>query len=311
MDYYFGVDIGGTTVKIGLLNAKEELIDKWEIKTNIFNHGESILSDVASSIKNYLVASKIKNEEIIGIGFGVPGPVVGSIVKSCVNLGWVEKDVKKEFLKYIDFNPKIYVGNDANVAAYGETKKGSNKKYDNAVMLTLGTGVGGGVVINGLPISGTNGAAGELGHLKIDHRYHFRCNCGLDGCLETVASATGIVRIFKHHLENHYSVLSGREDLTCKDIFDAAKANDELSLKVLDEVGYYLGEACSILSATLDPEVFIIGGGVSRAGKILIDAIEKYYHKFAFHSTANTPFTLATLGNDGGMYGAALLAKAL
>ena len=309
MDYYFGVDIGGTTVKIGLLNEKEKLVDKWEIKTNTENNGASILKDVADSIKGYSEEKKISKEQIKGIGFGVPGPIVGTYVKKCVNLGWENTDVKEEFLKHIDFEPNIVVLNDANAAAYGETMKGSTGKHQNAVMLTLGTGVGGSIVVNGFPIIGVNGAAGEFGHARVDNIYNFRCGCGRFGCLETVASATGVVRIFKRLLEDNPSSLTGKQDISCKDVFAAAKANDALALRAVDEVGHYLGLACSYLAATVDPEIFIIGGGVSRAGQILLDAIEENYRKYSIVITRKTNFALASLGNDGGMIGAALLSK--
>ena len=152
-----------------------------------------------------------------------------------------------------------------------------------------------------------NGHSGEFGHFHADHKYNFMCNCGKPGCLETVASATGVVRLAKHYLQFEESSLFGIEPLTAKDVFDAAKANDSVALKVVEEVGDYIGKAASIVAMVADPEIFIIGGGVSKAGQFLISAIEKGYNKYAFGATKNTKFILASLGNDGGMLGAALL----
>lgn len=305
----FGVDVGGTTVKIGLVSEDNKLIDKFEIKTNIENNGSSILNDIKDAIYNYLENHNIDKNEITGIGFGVPGPVINNVVKSCINLGWGTVDVEKEFSKLLDWNPKIACSNDANVAALGEMSV--NPSYKNVVMFTLGTGVGGGVIYNGKPIDGAHGAAGELGHFHLDKVHNYKCNCGLTGCLETVASATGVVNLAKEYLPKTPSILSNIEPdkLECKDIFDAAKANDALALKVIEEVGYYIGLAASIVAISIDPDAIIIGGGVSKAGKILLDIIEKYYYELSFHAVKDTKFFIASLGNDGGMLGAALLAK--
>ena len=311
MEYLFGIDIGGTTIKIGFLDNDANLIDKFEIPTNKRDNGDKILIDVRDAILNYIKKNNISKDSIKGIGFGIPGPVSNGIVRGCVNLGWKEKDVCNEFKSLIDFSPIIACGNDANVAALGEMRKGTENNYRNAVMFTLGTGVGGGIILNGKPIDGAHGAGGELGHLHLDYTHNFQCNCGLKGCLETVASATGVVRIAKKYLVNSPSSLHAIniDDLTCKDIFDAAKAGDALALKIVDEVAYYIAYGASVVAAVVDPEVFIIGGGVSRAGKILIESIEKHYEKLAFFALKNTPFILASLGNDGGMVGAALLTK--
>lgn len=311
MSYLFGVDVGGTTIKIGLISHDGRIIDKFEIKTNITNNGQEILKDVRNALYNYLSINKISTAEIDGIGFGIPGPVSNDVVKGCVNLGWKEKNVCQEFASLLDFETKIACGNDANVAALGEMWVGNSNQYHNVVMFTLGTGVGGGIIIDGKPVDGVHGAGGELGHLHLDLVHNYQCNCGLKGCLETVASATGVVRLAKEYLVKMPSSLKNIniEELTCKDVFDAAKAGDALALKVVDEVGYYIGYAASLVAAICDPEAFIIGGGVSKAGRILIESIAKHYEKLAFHAVKNTPFVLASLGNDGGMLGAALLAK--
>lgn len=306
--YLFGVDVGGTTIKIGFMSVDGNIIDKYELKTNKEDNGSNILKDVAKSIVDFLDNKKINYDQVKGIGFGVPGPVTDdNIVTICVNINWKNKDVVKEFSKLIPFKTKIACTNDANAAAIGEMSKGNNFNFKNAIMLTLGTGVGGGVIVSNTAIGGTHGAGGELGHVKADFKYNFKCNCGLSGCLETVASATGVVNIAKKYLETEKSVLSNYENLTCKDVFD--NKDDIVAAKVIDEVCGYLGYICSILASTTNPEVFIIGGGVSKAGNILIDGIRKHFNEFAFAPTADTKIILATLGNDAGMIGAALNVK--
>ena len=309
MEYLFGIDIGGTTVKIGLLDLSGNFIDKWEIPTDRAEKGRHILPDIAKSVLEYLRNNNIAYSAIDGIGFGVPGPVINSVVSQCANLGWENVDVKQEFAKLIPFKTRIVASNDANVAAYGEIMKGGSH-VRNAVMFTLGTGVGGGIVIGGQLLDGTNGAAGEYGHMRADFKHNFICNCGLIGCLETVTSATGVVRLAKEFLrEDKNSVLSQMESFTAKDVYENAEKGDPLCVKVTNEVAYYLGYAASIMAATVDPERFIIGGGMSRSGDFLLKAVEEQYQKFAFRACKKTPFYLAKLGNDAGMVGAALLAK--
>ena len=308
--YLFGVDIGGTTIKIGLIKEEDnQIIEKFVINTNRDNNGTAILPDVRDAIYEAIERNKLSKADIKGIGFGVPGPVSNDIVHKCINLGWGYVDVSKEFKALLDFDTNVSCGNDANCAALGEMYCGNDSDLSSAVMFTLGTGVGGGIIINGKPIDGFNGAGGELGHMHVDSVHNYECNCGLKGCLETVASATGVVRLAKEYLPSSNSSLKELTEITCKDVFDAAKAGDELGLKVVDELGYYIGLAASYLAIVVDPEAFIIGGGVSKAGQILIDSISKHYANFAFHSVKNTSFILASLGNDGGMLGAALLAK--
>lgn len=312
MQYLLGIDIGGTTVKIGLISHIGSVIDKFEIKTNIENNGSSILTDIRNAIYDYIGKNNINKYDIIGIGFGVPGPVVNNVIYKCTNLGWGIVNIVAEFKKLIDWNPVIECTNDANAAALGELYHCDN--VSSSVMFTLGTGVGGGVVLNHKVLNGVNGGAGELGHIQIDSVHNYKCNCGGCGCLETVASATGVVRLTKEYLPTMpNSCLNNIEldSLTAKDVFDAAKEGDELGLKVVKEVGYYIGKAAAFVSAVVDPDVFIIGGGVSKAGKILTDVIEESYRQHAFHISKNTPFQLARLGNDGGMIGAALLTKHL
>lgn len=302
--YAFGVDIGGTTCKIGFFDTSGELIDKWEIRTNTENRGAGILSDVALAVDNKLAQEGISKDEVQGIGIGVPGPVRSDgVVNTCVNLGWGIVNVEEELGTLTGL--KIKVGNDANVAALGEMWQGGAKGCKDVIMVTLGTGVGGGVIVDGRIVAGFNGAGGEIGHMTVNPDEIEACNCGQYGCLEQYASATGIVRVAKRKLAKTAEETSLRkfERLSAKDVFDEAKAGDAVALDLVDEVCGILGAALSNIACVVNPEVIVIGGGVSKAGEILIDAIQKHYIETSFHACRNTRFALADLGNDAGMYG--------
>lgn len=309
MRYCFGIDVGATTVKMGLFNIEEtdaELIEKWEIETDISEHGSLILKDIAYEINNKCDQKNIKKENIIGIGIGVPGPVNSSgVVKKAVNLGWGEFNIEEK-LKSLT---KIYTkaGNDANVAALGEMWKGGGKGYDNIILLTLGTGIGGGIIIDGRIISGAVGAAGEIGHMHINDQETRKCGCGNCGCLEQYASASGIARLAKTRLKeyNGISALKNKNDVSAKDIFDAVRQKDDLAVEIAKEFGEYLGRALADIAVIVNPFVFVIGGGMSKAGEIVIDYIRPPFQKYAFHACKDTKFSLAQLGNDAGIYGAA------
>ena len=306
--YGFGVDIGGTTIKMSLFEMTGHMVDKWEIPTNTSDHGSSILDDVAAVIEGRLVSDGISKEDVEGIGIGVPGPVVeDSVVVCCVNLGWGRVDVAKELSEKTGL--KVRVGNDANVAALGEMWQGGGKGYKNVIMITLGTGVGGGIIIDGKIINGSNGAGGEIGHVFVDEAEEEKCGCGKCGCLEQYASATGIVRLAKRALaaDGRDSALRSVENLSAKAVADAAKAGDALALEVLEKMGKILGTALANAACIVDPEVYVIGGGVSKAGTIITEVIRKYYIERAFQSCRNADFALAQLGNDAGVYGCVYL----
>ena len=302
--YAFGVDIGGTTIKIGLFETSGNLIEKWEIPTRTQENGTYILNDIAEAIAAKLAEKNISEKDIEGIGVGVPGPVGddGTVYK-CVNLGWSVFNVAIELERKTGF--KVKVGNDANVAALGEMWQGGGKGYKNLVMVTLGTGVGGGVIINEKIIPGSDGAAGEIGHLSVKERETETCGCGNHGCLEQYASATGIARVTKKYLEEHddETVLRNTPELTAKAIFDAAKLGDEVAIKMVDETAKILAKGLSLVACVVNPQVFVIGGGMSKAGDFLIEQVQKYYQEYAFHACKNTFFKLADLGNDAGIYG--------
>ena len=302
--YGFGVDIGGTTIKMGFFETNGNLVDKWEIKTNTANGGAEILSDIAKSIDNKLAQEAISKDEVQGVGVGVPGPVRSDgVVNRCVNLGWGIVNVAEELGALTGLTVKV--GNDANVAALGELWQGGAKGCKDAVMVTLGTGVGGGIIVDGKIVAGFHGAGGEIGHITVNPDEIEACNCGQYGCLEQYTSATGIVRMAKRKLakSDDATTLRKIEPLTAKDIFDEAKAGDEVAKELVDELGEILGSALSNLAAVVNPEVIVIGGGVSKAGAILIDTIEEHFKENCFFALKETRFELATLGNDAGIYG--------
>lgn len=307
MKYCFGVDVGGTTVKMGLFQADGVLLDKWEIPTRKDLREDVILSDIAHAIAGKVKEHHIGKSDVVGIGVGVPAAVLDeSYVKRVTNLAWRNKDVKKELEALTDIPVKV--ANDANVAALGEMWKGGGEGYKNLVMVTLGTGVGGGVIINGQIVSGTNGGGGEIGHLTANREETECCGCGKKGCLEQYASATGIARMAKRKFdENTTKTMLDKDNISAKTVFDAVKAGDEVAIEIAEEFGMYLGHGLADVGAVLDPEIFVIGGGVSKAGDILLTYVKKYYDERTFYACENVEFALAKLGNDAGIYGAAKL----
>lgn len=302
--YGFGVDIGGTTIKMGFFETDGKLLDKWEIKTNTENKGENILSDIAKAVDNKLAQEGISKDDVQGIGVGVPGPVNSKgVVNRCVNLGWGVLDVAAELSSLTSLEVKA--GNDANVAALGEMWKGGAEGSSDVIMVTLGTGVGGGIIVDGKIVAGANGAGGEIGHITVNKDEIEACNCGQYGCLEQYVSATGIVRMAKRKLAktDDATILRNTEDLSAKLIFDEAKAGDAVAMGLVDELGEILGSALSNIACVSNPEVIVIGGGVSKAGDILIDTIKKHFVESCFHVCRDTRFELASLGNDAGIYG--------
>ena len=308
MKYCFGVDIGGTTVKIGLFKTDGELVDKWEIKTRTENKGEAILPDIAESLKKKMEEKGLEASQMSGIGIGVPAPVDDNgVVQNTANLGWGYKEVNREMEELTGL--KVAAGNDANVAALGEMWLGAGKGQKNMIMVTLGTGVGGGVIVNGHPLVGAHGAGGEIGHLCVNYEETEHCGCGKTGCLEQYASATGIARLAKKRLaaDDAASSLRDKKEISARTVFDALKDGDKVAEEIVEEFGVYLGHAMANLAAVVDPSVIVIGGGVSKAGEILLDYVEKNFQEKAFFANKNTEFVLATLGNDAGICGAAKL----
>lgn len=307
MRYCMGVDVGGTSVKLGLFETEGKLLDKWEIPTRKENHGEQILPDVAASILGKLEEKKIQREAVAGVGMGIPAPVDSEgVVQQTANVGWGYKEVTRELSELLD-GMRVEAGNDANVAAMGEMWLGAGRGEKNLVMVTLGTGVGGGVIVDGHMIVGHHGAGGEIGHICVNREEEDACGCGLHGCLEQYASATGIAKLARKALsgEHEETVLHGEP--SAKDVFDAVKAGDALATRIADEFGRYLGGALASIAVVADPAVFVIGGGVSKAGPVLIPFVEKAFLEKAFFANKDTKIVLAELGNDAGICGAARL----
>lgn len=307
MEYCFGVDIGGTTVKMGLFTIEGELLEKWEIKTRTEQKGEAILPDVADSLKQKMEEKKLGKEQVSGIGIGIPAPVnAEGIVQNTANLGWGYKEVRREMEDLTQM--KVAVGNDANMAALGEMWLGAGKGEKNLIMVTLGTGVGGGVIVNGQPVVGAHGAGGEIGHICVNYEEEDHCGCGNQGCLEQYASATGITRLAGKRLKADDAPSSHKDrKLSAKAVFDELKKGDKIAEEIVEEFGAYLGHALANLAAITDPSVIVIGGGVSKAGDILLKYVEKAFKERAFFANEDTRLVLATLGNDAGICGAAKL----
>ena len=305
--YVFGVDVGGTTVKMGYFDIEGNLIEKWEIPTRTEDKGVNIIPDIAGSILVKLAQKDIDKKEVVGVGIGVPGPVKeDGTVLVAVNLGWDKRNTNEELEDLLGIPVKT--ANDANVAALGEMWRGGGQGYDDVVAVTLGTGVGGGVIIGGKVIAGSNGAGGEIGHIHLEDNESEECGCKGHGCLEQYASATGVVRLAKKKLADSSKPSVLRDDeVTAKAVWDAVKADDELAKEVANIYGEYLGKGLAAVAAVVNHQVFVIGGGVSKAGRVVIDYMEPYFDKYAFPGTKNAKFVLAKLGNDAGIYGAAKL----
>ncbi len=303
--YVFGVDVGGTTVKLGLFDAQGNVLDKWEIPTRTEDEGSHILPDIADSIREKM--KRIDKDSVLGVGVGAPGPIDSKgVVHRAVNLGWGTFSIKDTLEDLL--NVPVMAGNDANVAALGEMWMGGGQGCRDLIMVTLGTGVGGGIIIDGRILTGSGGAGGEIGHMHVEDEEEESCNCGNKGCLEQYSSATGITRLANRLLaaSGRDSVLRGRE-VSAKSVFDAVKAKDPLAVETAEKFGKYLGDALASIACVVNPEAIVIGGGVSKAGEILIDYIRPHYEKNVFHGSREVKFSLATLGNDAGIYGAAKL----
>jgi len=307
MKYCFGVDVGGTTMKVGFFRADGNLEEKWEIKTRTENEGAAILPDLTASLEQKRSDLGIDQNDIIGIGMGIPAPVKrDGIIRMTPNLGWNYKEAKKE-LEELTGLP-VFITNDANAAALGEMWKGAGAGHANLLMITLGTGVGGGAIVDGHILTGAHGAAAEIGHMHMSEDETDFCGCGNHGCLEQYSSATGMVRVAKKLLAASDEASSLRDgEVTAKSILDGVKAGDALCCKSADISFRYLASAIASAAALLDPEICVVGGGVSKAGQVVLDYLGKYYRDRAFQPDKDLEFTLATLGNDAGIYGAAKL----
>lgn len=304
----FGIDVGGTAVKVGMFNKEGSLLDKWDFSTRKTGDGKDILKDCARFIIDKMKELKLSEEQVLGVGIGIPGPVKDNgEVLMLANLGLANFNIEDEMKSLLGL--KVKAGNDANVAALGELWMGGGKGYRSIVLVTLGTGVGGGIIINGTVLAGSNGAGGEIGHIFVNEDEANACGCGKKGCLEQYASATGIVNLAKKRLSETTAASKLRffPEISAKTVLDCAKAGDQIALEVVEKACYYLGMALSHVAQIIDPEVFVIGGGVSKAGAIITDTTKKYYNSKVMDALKDKEFKLATLGNDAGIYGAAKL----
>ena len=309
MKFGFGVDLGGTTVKIAYFDEQGTMLEKWEIPTVTADGGKQILPDIAASVKDYLAKNNIPAESILGLGIGVPGPVDGKgVVNKCINLGWGVFNIAETLSSLTGFHVKA--GNDANVAALGEYWKGGGAGCENMVFVTLGTGVGGGIVIGGNLLHGSHGSGAEIGHMVLNPSETIPCNCGKFGCVEQYCSATGIARLAREYLAVYADDSSLRTvaNIAAKDVFDAAKSGDAAAKEILNKFYDYMGQFLGSLCSAVDPEVVVLGGGVSKAGQVLLDGVEESFHKYVFHAASGVKFALASLFNDAGAYGAFKLA---
>ena len=305
-NYIYGIDIGGTTVKMGLFDGEGTMIDKWEITTRKDDGGKNILPDIAASIQQKNEEKNITVDQILGIGMGVPGPITEEgVVLKCANLGWGIFSVAEEVEKLTGVK-KVKVGNDANVAALGEQWKGGGRGFNSICMVTLGTGVGGGIVMNGKIVTGSHGAAGEIGHLTVNLHETRVCGCGKRGCLEQYSSATAIMRDAREKVEqtDTPSLLRDYPEITGREIFDAYRAGDDMAEDVVNQFAEYLGLGLSHVAQVMDPDAFVIGGGVSKNGPVVADITKEKYEKNVMFALKDKEFRLAELGNDAGMYGA-------
>ncbi len=304
----FGVDIGGTTIKAGMFDTKGNLLDKWEFNTIRSGDGRALLFSIAEFVRETMHYHKLTDNQVAGVGVGVPGPVRDDgYIYILPNLGMSDFNLEQELKKILGL--KVKAGNDANVAALGELWMGGGKGSESMVMITLGTGIGGGIIINGRVVAGDRGAAGEIGHIMVNDDETEVCGCGKKGCLEQYSSATGIVKLAKAYLadSDEPSRMRAYQNLNAKAVFDCAKASDKLAKNVVEDACRYLGKALAQVAQVIDPEAFVIGGGVSKAGDILLRTTKRYYESMVMDALKNKKFRLAVLGNDAGIYGAAKL----
>ncbi|SFA71073.1 glucokinase [Lentibacillus halodurans] len=309
-----GVDIGGTTVKIGIIDNDGNIMDKWEIPTDKANYGASVISDIWASISEKLDQRNMNSETIKGIGIGAPGFIdsASGYVYEAVNIGWKHLPLANE-LQAASGLP-VFAANDANAAVLGENWKGAGENAKNLVALTLGTGVGGGIIVNGNILSGENGTGGEIGHTTIDPNGYW-CNCGRRGCLETIASATGMVRQAMDKMEQEpESSLASRYKIngaiTAKDIFELSKKGDVSCKEIIAYTADVLGFTIANAAIIINPSKILIGGGVSQAGGNFIQLIDHAFRQYALSRVSDVcELNTARLGNDAGIIGAAFLVR--
>lgn len=310
MDYYVGIDLGGTNTKIGLLNIEGDILKSSIIKTLSSEGVDKTMERIWIVIQELAKEADISIKNIKGIGLGIPGPVEEqSVVAFFANFPWgTNVNIKKKLEKITGIETKL--DNDANIIALGEAKYGAAKGSKSSVTVALGTGIGGGIYVNGMLISGFKGAGGEVGHMKIvkDGRL---CGCGQKGCFEAYASATGLIREAVSRLTVNkqnllYTMIEGNiTGLEAKDIFDAAKEGDIFSLDLVDYEAEYLAMGIANILNIINPETIVLGGGVALAGDILLEPLRKKLEKYALPVTLEgLKIVQGVLGNEAGIKGA-------
>lgn len=308
---FAGIDLGGTTAKLGLFKEDASLLRKWEIKTRKEDGGSHVIPDLAETIRDNIAAEGLPFEALAGVGLAVPGPIhKDGYLERCVNIGMENMNPVKDMSELLG---GVFVkgGNDANVAALGEVWQGGGKGYSDVVVVTLGTGVGGGVIHNGKIVEGSKGMGGEIGHMCVNWEEdpENKCNCGSIGCVEYYASATGIARRARKILAECSEPSALRkvpaDKISAKRVLDEAKAGDALATRCVEECMDFLSRMMALMTMAIDPDIFVIGGGVSKAGDYLLDVIEKHYAPKIFLSKEHAKVALAKLGNDAGIFGAA------
>ena len=311
MKHYLGIDIGGTAVKLGIVNEAGAVLAKAEESVSFDGYRTPILTTVLKAAQAFLAAQSVPAESLAGIGVSATGQIdsrKGIVAGTCGNFpNYINSPIQAELERL--FGLPVTVANDANCMTLGEVWVGGAKGYTDVIGVTLGTGVGGGVIVNGKVIDGAHGAGGEIGHITVNPHETAVCGCGKHGCLEQYSSATGVVRCMKKLLDENPDTpctLRGT-DFAAKDVFDAARAGDALAAREVDEMTDILGMALASIASTTDPEMFMVGGGVARAGDVLFNPLREHFKTYAFSSCRETPIVAATLGNDAGIYGAVRL----
>lgn len=316
-DKIIAIDLGGTTCKLAIVSIEGEILQKWSIKTNVLNQGQAIVPDIIESIRERMALYQLSEADFLGMGMGSPGTInhADKTVTGAYNLNW-QGMVPVGRLFEEAFGLPFQLDNDANIAALGEQRYGSGDNAQDVVMVTLGTGIGGGVIVDGKIVQGSSGAAGEIGHMTIDKHSVIGCTCGKQGCLEALASATGIVNLAREYSEAFSgesvikSTIDSGEEVTAKDIFEASLAGDIFAGHIVNEYTDYLGLGCSHIVNMLNPYKIILGGGVSQAGEPLRERVAMACDTYTFPALkGKTDIVIASLGNDAALLGAAELVK--
>ncbi|WP_213585030.1 ROK family glucokinase [Paenibacillus sp. J2TS4] len=310
---YVGIDLGGTNIKVGVCDETGKLLHSYEGPTGTEEGADVILSRIEEYVRKLVSDASLSMDQIEGVGAGIAGflDIPNGIVLESPNITPFRNIPLVQILEE-RLGKRVILNNDANVAALGEAWGGAGAGISNLVCYTLGTGVGGGIIIDGQIHQGFSSMGGELGHMQVVPDLEaIVCGCGQTGCLETVSSATGIVRMAKDAVERgDKTSLQLMEEITAKDVFTAAKTGDEVAVRIVNRAAYYIGRSMAMLAVVVNPQRFILGGGVSRAGDILFEPIREIFNRYTpAPGREGVDIVPAMLGNDAGMVGAAGLVR--